>query len=108
MSATASGRPGIARVACLRGIRVAGRSGYRRDFAANEKVRSATQVRNDGTYPHKDIGEILVCEGDVGFVHESWTFLGEVYYTVEFIERAVVVIMRAREMAKHDCKPALA
>ena len=63
-------------------------------------MRSLTQVTNDGIYPHKDIGEILVNGGDVGIVRESWSFLGEVYYTVEFFARAAVVIMRGREMER--------
>ena len=72
------------------------------DFAVGESVRSLTRIRNEGTYPHRDIGDILVREGDLGYVHESWSFLNEVYYTVEFIRHAVVVIMHAREMAKSD------
>jgi nitrogen fixation protein NifZ len=72
------------------------------DFAAGERVRSLGPVKNDGTYAHKNIGEIVVHERDLGVVHERWTFLGQLYYTVEFIDRAVVVIMRGRELAKVD------
>jgi len=74
----------------------------RRDFAVGESVCSLARIRNEGTYPHRDIGEILVREGDLGCVHESWSFLDEVYYTVEFVRHAVVVIMRGQEMAKID------
>lgn len=76
-----------------------GTAGHRQ-FKTGEAVRALTQVRNDGIYPHKDIGEILVYAGDVGIVRESWSFLGEIYYTVEFVARAVVVIMRGREMMR--------
>jgi nitrogen fixation protein NifZ len=69
-------------------------------FDAGDLVRALGKVRNDGTYAHKDIGEVIVEEGDVGFVHERWSFLGDVYYTTEFGNRAVVVIMRGRELAK--------
>jgi len=72
------------------------------DFVAGERVRSLGPVKNDGTYVHKNIGEIVVHERDLGVVHERWTFLGQLYYTVEFIDRAVVVIMRGRELAKVD------
>lgn len=41
----------------------------------------------------------MVGEGDSGSVQESWSFLGKIYYTVEFTERAVVVIMTGRELA---------
>jgi nitrogen fixation protein NifZ len=77
---------------------VTSRSGH--SFAVGESVCAMARVRNEGTYPHRDIGEILVREGDLGYVHESWSFLDEVYYTVEFVRRAVVVIMRGREMAR--------
>ncbi len=72
------------------------------DFEAGARVRSLGPVKNDGTYAHKNIGEILVHESDLGIVHERWRFLGQLYYTVEFFERAVVVIMRGRELAKID------
>ena len=72
------------------------------DFVAGARVRSLGPVKNDGTYAHKNIGEIVVHERDLGIVHERWNFLGQLYYTVEFIDRAVVVIMRARELAKVD------
>ncbi len=73
-----------------------------RDFRAGEIVQACARVRNDGTYPHKDIGEVLVVENDVGCVRETWRFLGELYYTVEFFDRAVVVIMRSRELTGVD------
>ena len=72
------------------------------DFVAGERVRSLGPVKNDGTYAHKSIGEIVVHERDLGIVHEKWTFLGQLYYTVEFIDRAVVVIMRGGELSKAD------
>ena len=68
------------------------------EFVAGEPVRAAALIRNDGMYPHKDIGEPLVHPGDAGVVRESWRFLGEVYYTVEFVVRSVFVIMRGCEM----------
>jgi nitrogen fixation protein NifZ len=65
-----------------------------------EKVRAARPLRNDGTYPHEDIGVILVREGDVGYVLEIATFCGEVYYTIEFVDRAVVVGTRRRDLVR--------
>jgi nitrogen fixation protein NifZ len=72
----------------------------KREFKRGDAVRSLTQIINDGIYPHRDIGETLVHQGDAGMVRESWSFLGETYYTVEFFTRAAVVIMRGREMAR--------
>lgn len=88
----------IQRVRCYCGGASATDPRVGRDFSENEKVRSTAQVKNDGTYPHKEIGEVIVHEGDLGFVRESWYFLGRIYYTVEFADRGVVVIMREREL----------
>jgi nitrogen fixation protein NifZ len=71
-----------------------------RDFIAGERVRALGPVKNDGTYAHRGIGEIVVHGSDVGVIHEKWDFLGQLYYTVEFYDRAVVVIMRGRELVK--------
>jgi len=70
------------------------------DFALGARVRAVAPVANDGTYPHRDVGEIVVEVGDLGLVRERWSFLGEVFYTVEFPVRGAVVIMRGREMAR--------
>jgi nitrogen fixation protein NifZ len=70
------------------------------EFKRGDAVRSLAQIINDGIYPHRDIGETLVHQGDAGMVRESWSFLGETYYTVEFFTRAAVVIMRGREMKR--------
>jgi nitrogen fixation protein NifZ len=70
------------------------------DFKRGDAVRSLTRIINDGIYPHRDIGETLVHQGDAGIVRESWSFLGEIYYTVEFLARAAVVIMRGQEMKR--------
>ncbi|WP_245448408.1 nitrogen fixation protein NifZ [Bradyrhizobium nitroreducens] len=98
----AESRP-VARVVCDAHQRQMARNMERRftgEFSPGEPVRAAALIRNDGMYPHKDIGEPLVHPGDAGIVRESWRFLGEVYYTVEFVAQAVFVIMRGREMVR--------
>lgn len=72
----------------------------KREYRSGDTVRSLTQVTNDGVYPHKDIDEVLVQQGDAGIVRERWSFLGEIYYTVEFVACAALVIMRGREMVR--------
>jgi nitrogen fixation protein NifZ len=81
-----------------RRVERAGWAAGRVEFKLGDAVRSIAQLKNDGIYPHRDIGETLVYEGDAGVIRQSWSFLGEIYYTVEFAARAVVVIMRGREM----------
>jgi nitrogen fixation protein NifZ len=68
-------------------------------FMPGEKVRATKHVRNDGTYPGKDIGERLVHKGDVGYVRDIGTFLQQFYiYSVEWVEMGTLVGMRAREL----------
>lgn len=63
------------------------------------KVRSKKTVRNDGTFQGKDIGEILVKKGDVGYVTSIGTFLQRFYiYGVDFVERGYRVGMKGREL----------
>ena len=35
-------------------------------FLPGDKVRATRQVKNDGTVPYREIGEILVRKGDIG------------------------------------------
>jgi hypothetical protein len=97
-SKPASNKSVIQRVRCYCAAASATSPHSARDFSENEKVRATAQVKNDGTYPHKELGEVIVQDGDIGFVRESWHFLGRIYYTVEFTSRGVVVIMREREL----------
>ena len=93
----------VARIVCDAHRRRTLRNMERRftgEFSPGEPVRTTAVIRNDGMYPHKDVGEPLVHPGDTGVVRESWRFLGEIYYTVEFVARSVVVIMRGHEMAR--------
>jgi nitrogen fixation protein NifZ len=72
-------------------------------FDYGAKVVSRFTVRNDGTFRGKDIGEILVRKGDVGYVHSIGTFLQQFYiYGVMFMERGHCVGMKGRELAPAD------
>jgi nitrogen fixation protein NifZ len=93
----------VARVVCDAGRRKTVRNMETRftgRFEAGEPIRAVAVIKNDGMYPHKDIGEALVRAGDTGIIRESWRFLGETYYTVEFIAQSVFVIMRGCEMTR--------
>jgi nitrogen fixation protein NifZ len=68
-------------------------------FNFGEKVRSRKTVRNDGTFRGKEIGEILVKKGDVGYVTSIGTFLQQFYiYGVDFYEHGYRVGMKSREL----------
>jgi nitrogen fixation protein NifZ len=64
-----------------------------------DKVVSRFNIRNDGTYRGREIGEELVRKGDVGYVSSIGTFLQQYYiYGVDFYERGSVVGMRSKEL----------
>lgn len=68
-------------------------------FEYGQKVHSLMNVRNDGTFPGKEIGDVLVKKGDVGYVASIGTFLQQFYiYGVDFYERGYIVGMKAREL----------
>jgi len=76
-------------------------------FMPGTQVRSTKYVKNDGTYAGKDVGEVLVRKGDVGYVRDIGTFLQRFYiYAVEFIELGTVVGMRGKELALFEKSPA--
>ena len=75
-------------------------------FAIGERVLSRSVVRNDGTYNGKDIGEVLVGKGEIGFVRSVGTFLQQFYiYAVEFSGSGRQVGMRAKELCTLDHLP---
>lgn len=75
-------------------------------FRYGERVVSRFTVRNDGTYCGKDIGELLVSRGDIGFVTSIGSFLQQYYiYAVEFLDTGHRVGMRGRELVSLDNLP---
>ncbi len=72
-------------------------------FSPGDKVAARLNIKNDGTYPGRDIGERLVHKGDVGYVRDVGTFLQQFYiYAVEWVDRGIMVGMRARELTALD------
>lgn len=63
------------------------------------KVRARQDVRNDGTFPGRAMGEFLVRRGDIGYVNRVGTFLQRYYiYGVDFYEHGYIVGMRNKEL----------
>lgn len=70
-------------------------------FLYGELVRAKRHIRNDGTFPGREIGEILVRKGDLGYVTSIGTFLQQFYiYGVDFYTRGNLVGMKARELER--------
>ncbi|MET4332076.1 MULTISPECIES: nitrogen fixation protein NifZ [unclassified Bradyrhizobium] len=64
-----------------------------------DKVRANRTIRNDGTYVGKEIGEVLVKKGELGYVVSIGTFLQQFYiYGVEFLESGCRVGMKRKEL----------
>lgn len=77
-------------------------------FRPGEKVQSLKNVRNDGTVRGREIGDVIVKKGDVGYVRDVGTYLQQFFiYAVEWIDRGTIVGMRAKELVSVD-RPAAA
>lgn len=72
-------------------------------FEYGERVRVTRNVRNDGTYPGKEIGDLLIRRGSIGNVVEMGTFLqDQVIYTVHFLDQGCMVGCRTEELLPAD------
>ena len=68
-------------------------------YVYGQKVRAKFMVRNDGTFPGKEIGEVLVKKDEVGYVISIGTFLQQFYiYGVEFLGSGYRVGMKRKEI----------
>jgi len=68
-------------------------------FDIGQKVRLRKLIRNDGTFPGKEIGEILAKKGDIGYVINIGTFLQSSYiYAVHFMTTGYIVGCRKKEL----------
>ncbi len=72
-------------------------------FDYGDPVRVIRNVRNDGTYPGMDPGNLLVRRGSVGFVMNVGTFLqDQIIYTVNFLDQDRIVGCREEELIPAD------
>jgi nitrogen fixation protein NifZ len=63
------------------------------------EVRLTRNVRNDGTYPGREVGEPLVRRGSAGFVVDVGTFLqDQIIYSVHFLNEGIIVGCREEEL----------
>jgi nitrogen fixation protein NifZ len=68
-------------------------------FDMEQKVQVRKLIRNDGTFPGKEIGETLAKKGSVGYVVGIGTYLQAYYiYAVHFIESGYVIGCRSKEL----------
>jgi nitrogen fixation protein NifZ len=68
-------------------------------FEYGEPVRVTRNVRNDGTYPGMEVGDLLIRRGSVGNVIEVGTFLqDQIIFTVHFLNHGRMVGCRLEEL----------
>jgi len=68
-------------------------------FRIGERVRLVKAIRNDGTYPHARVGDVLVDAGSEGYVRKIGDFLQTIrVYEVNFIEEGLTFGCREAEL----------
>jgi nitrogen fixation protein NifZ len=68
-------------------------------FDLGQEVRVTRVIRNDGTFPGKEIGDVLVERREIGTVASIGTFLQQFYvYGVYFPGKGTTVGCRAMEL----------
>jgi nitrogen fixation protein NifZ len=68
-------------------------------FDIGDKVRARQAIRNDGTYPGRRIGDVLIDVGEIGYVAGIGEFLNRYWiYSVDFFAQARIVGMREQEI----------
>jgi len=79
-------------------------------FEYGQNVRVVRTIRNDGTYPGMEPGDLLVRDGSVGHVRNVGTFLQDnIIYAVHFFEVDRVIGCREEELipAEEEWVPTL-
>lgn len=68
-------------------------------FRVGQRVRLVKAIRNDGTYPHARVGDVLVDAGAEGYVRKIGDFLQTIrVYEVNFIEEGLTFGCREAEL----------
>jgi nitrogen fixation protein NifZ len=68
-------------------------------FDMGDRVAGPQVIRNDGTFPGKDIGFHLAKKGDIGYIVGIGTYLQRAYiYSVHFLETNYVVGCLSKEL----------
>jgi len=68
-------------------------------FDFGDEVRVTRNVRNDGTFPGLETGQLIVRRGSVGHVRDVGSFLqDQIIYTVHFVDLDRVVGCRQEEL----------
>ena len=68
-------------------------------YEYGDEVRLIRNVRNDGTYPGREVGELLMKRGSVGCVYDVGTYLqDQLIYRVHFLDEGRTIGCRSEEL----------
>lgn len=68
-------------------------------YEYGSEVRLIRNVRNDGTYPGSEVGELLIRRGETGCVYDVGTYLqDQLIYRVHFLDAGRTVGCREEEL----------
>ncbi len=72
-------------------------------YEYGDEVRLIRNVRNDGTYPGQEVGELLMKRGAIGCVYDMGTYLqDQLIYRVHFLDAGKTVGCRGEELIPAD------
>ncbi|THB64968.1 MAG: nitrogen fixation protein NifZ [Gammaproteobacteria bacterium] len=72
-------------------------------WECGDAVRLIRNVRNDGTYPGKYRGDLLIKRGRIGHIVDIGTFLqDQIIYSVHFLEEGRIIGCRPEELIDID------
>jgi nitrogen fixation protein NifZ len=77
-------------------------------FDMGDRVRVRKLIRNDGTFPGKEVGFHLAKKGDIGYIVGIGTYLQRAYiYSVHFLDSNYVVGCLSKELELTEDRPPL-
>ncbi len=72
-------------------------------YEYGQQLRVIRTLRDDGTYPGKQRGDLLVLRGSTGYVVDVGTFLqDQIIYRIHFLEQDIQVGCREQELIRVD------
>lgn len=75
------------------------------EYEIGDELRLIRNVRNDGTFPGTEMGELLVRRGSTGFVRNIGTFLqDQIIYSIHFVDIDMMIGCREEELIPADAE----
>lgn len=73
------------------------------EYEYGDEVRLTRNVRNDGTYPGAEVGDLLIPRGSCGVVCDVGTYLqDQLIYRINFVKLGKTVGCRGEELISSD------